>query len=102
MLDIPSEAKPTNDLSKIIKTKYEVVLRFSAGGFTTACDCVLPIVVGTERFECDVPADYDVADDTVITDCPPSYEEALKSVTAPSAPPEEDDASWTNKLMFWK
>ncbi len=71
---MPGDAQATNSLSKIVHTRYELVLVFGAGGFTTVKECVLPVVIGTERFECDVPVDFE---DLGISERPPSYDEAL-------------------------
>lgn len=94
-LPIPINCIPSMQHSKIIKTNYELVLRFGAGGFTTSVDCVIPIVIGTVPFACDDCSGLGFTD---LSDSPPSYEEALRQT--PSAPPQE--ASWTDSLMFWK
>ena len=91
LLDIPSETKATSDLSQIIKTKYQLVLWFGAGGWTLKMDCILPIVIGTERFACDEPG---------YVEPPPCYEEAVE--TATSSALAEKKAGWTDKLKFWK
>lgn len=95
VLDVPSATKATSDLSKVIKTKYQLVLKFGAGGLTLKMDCILPMVIGTEPFECDAPG---------YVESPPSYDEALRAgaTALPSAPLAEDKASWTDKLKFWK
>ena len=83
-VNIPDNCKATNNLSKIIKTNYEFLLNFGAGGFTTSTDCAIPIVIGTVPFK---QMDNDSAR-MAFNDGPPSYEEALnhKYTPTPSAP----------------
>lgn len=90
-LKIPNDCKATMNISKIIKTQYELILRFGAGGLTTVKDCNIPIFIGTIPFHeiyQEETSSYQ-AYGFLSTDGPPTYDEATKLI--PSAPPSEYD-----------
>lgn len=96
-LEIPRNCKPTNSISKIIEMKYELLLKFGSGGFSTPMYCAIPMVIGTVPFDEITQGTF--AGFASNTDEPPTYEEALRQV--PTAPPEEDNG-WLEKFAFWK
>lgn len=96
-LVIPSSCKPMSAKSKIIEIKYELLLKFGSGGFTTAMYCPIPMVIGAVPFDV-IAQEISDCSAEIGSDEPPTYEEALRQV--PTAPPEED--GWVDKLAFWR